>query len=135
MRADVLFRNATIVDGNGGEPYVGHLAVADGCIAAIGSQLDIDEAEREIDATGLYLMPGWTDVHCHFDAQVFWDPLLTPSAQAGVTSASAQFLCACWPVRAHRPCARSRHHGQLWRRGRAVQEARPGLDGRPFGRR
>ena len=99
MRADVLFRNATIVDGNGGEPYISDLAVADGSIAAIGSQLDVDEAERQIDATGLYLMPGWTDVHCHFDAQVFWDPLLTPSAQAGVTSASPANRRRAVPVR------------------------------------
>ena len=98
-----------------GRRFVGDVAIKDGKVAAVGPSLDIQGAE-EIDATGKHVMPGWTDVHCHFDAQVFWDPLLAPSAQAGVTSASAQFLCACWPVPALiAPCARSRHHGQLWR--------------------
>ena len=40
----------------------------------------------EIDADGLLVTPGWVDVHTHYDGQVTWDPLLTPSSWQGVTT-------------------------------------------------
>ncbi|MDT5185982.1 MAG: N-acyl-D-amino-acid deacylase, partial [Mycobacterium sp.] len=55
MAYDLIIRNGTIVDGLGGEPYVGDVAVADGVIAAVGS-VDGD-GSREIDATGLLVTP------------------------------------------------------------------------------
>ena len=41
---------------------------------------------EEIDADGLLVTPGWVDVHTHYDGQVTWDPLLTPSSWQGVTT-------------------------------------------------
>ena len=61
------------------------MAIKDGKVAAVGPSLDIQGAE-EIDATGKHVMPGWTDVHTHYDAQCTWDPLLSPSGCAGVTT-------------------------------------------------
>src|SRR6188472_3776232 len=84
MAYDLIIRNGTIVDGLGGEPYVGDVAVADGVVVAVGT-VDGD-AEREIDATGLLVTPGFVDLHTHYDGQVTWDPLLTPSCWHGVTS-------------------------------------------------
>jgi len=44
---------------------------------------------REVDCSDRHIMPGWTDVHTHFDAQAMWDPLLAPSGPAGVTTVIA----------------------------------------------
>jgi N-acyl-D-aspartate/D-glutamate deacylase len=83
--ADYVFRNGTVVDGNGGPPFVGDVAIQGGLILAVGSRLAL-QGKEEIDATGKHLMPGFTDVHSHFDAQCMWDPLLAPSASGGVTT-------------------------------------------------
>ncbi len=85
---DVLIEGATVVDGVGTVPRQAPVAVTDGRIvideAATGAS-----ARRRIDAGGLVLCPGFVDVHTHFDAQVFWDPYLTPSSLHGVTTVVA----------------------------------------------
>jgi N-acyl-D-amino-acid deacylase len=85
MAPDVIIRNGTIVDGLGGEPYVGDVAIADGVITAIGA---VDgHAAREIDATGLLVTPGFVDLHTHYDGQAIWSDRMTPSSAHGVTTA------------------------------------------------
>ncbi len=84
MTYDLLIRNGTIVDGLGGEPYVGDVAVRDGRIEAVGSVND--DAAREIDATGLLVTPGFVDLHTHYDGQAIWSERLTPSSAHGVTT-------------------------------------------------
>jgi N-acyl-D-aspartate/D-glutamate deacylase len=81
---DLLIRGGTIIDGTGDARFVGDVAVDDGVIAAVGS--DLGAAKREIDASGLLVTPGWVDVHTHYDGQVTWDPYLTPSIWHGVTT-------------------------------------------------
>jgi N-acyl-D-amino-acid deacylase len=82
---DLCIRGGTIVDGLGGEPYVGDIAVSDGVIAAVGS---VDgTAAREIDATGLLVTPGFVDLHTHYDGQAIWSERMTPSSAHGVTTA------------------------------------------------
>ena len=83
---DLLFRNATLLDGSGAEPTVGDLAVRNGRIRAIGPSLAVD-ATQVIDASDLALMPGIIDSHTHFDAQITWDPYVRPSPALGVTTA------------------------------------------------
>jgi N-acyl-D-aspartate/D-glutamate deacylase len=85
MTYDLLIRNGTIVDGLGGEPYVGNVAVRDGVIAAVG-RVNGDSATREIDATGLLVTPGFVDLHTHYDGQSIWSERLTPSSAHGVTT-------------------------------------------------
>ena len=85
MTFDLLIRNGAIVDGLGGEPYVGDVAIRDGVIAAVG-RVDGD-AVREVDATGLLVTPGFVDLHTHYDGQAIWSDRMTPSSAHGVTTA------------------------------------------------
>jgi N-acyl-D-amino-acid deacylase len=81
---DLVIDNAVIIDGLGGPPREGGIAVADGRIAAIGR--DLGSARERIDAHGLTLAPGIVDIHTHYDAQLTWDPYATPSTALGVTT-------------------------------------------------
>jgi len=89
---DLVIRNARLYDGDGAAGKVGDLAVAGGRIAALGAAggaaggASVGEGREEVDAEGLALMPGIIDSHTHYDAQVTWDPGLTPSPSLGVTT-------------------------------------------------
>ncbi|MBV8291224.1 MAG: amidohydrolase family protein [Mycobacterium sp.] len=85
MTYDLIIRNGTIVDGLGGDPYIGDVAVRDGVIAAVGS-VNGSPGTREIDATGLLVTPGFVDLHTHYDGQSIWSERLTPSSAHGVTT-------------------------------------------------
>src|SRR5689334_281903 len=82
---DLLIRGATVVDGLGHDPIAADVAVKDGRIAKIGAVPE--DAVEVVDAGGLALMPGIIDLHTHYDAQVTWDPTLSPSPSLGVTTA------------------------------------------------
>ncbi len=85
--ADVtVVRGGTIVDGTGAPGVPGDVAIADGKIVGIGTGLSGD---RSVDASGCVVAPGFIDIHTHYDAQVFWDPALTPSCFHGVTTVIA----------------------------------------------
>jgi len=85
MTYDLVIRNGTVVDGLGAEPYRADVAVSDGVIVAVGTV----EApgDREIDATGLLVTPGFVDLHTHYDGQAIWSDRLSPSSSHGVTTA------------------------------------------------
>ena len=81
---DLVIRGGTVVDGTGAEKRVADIAIQGDRIVAVGD--DVGEGQREIDATGLLVTPGWVDIHTHYDGQVTWDPHLTPSGWHGVTT-------------------------------------------------
>jgi N-acyl-D-aspartate/D-glutamate deacylase len=88
MTYDLLIRGGTIVDGLGGEPFIGDVAVRDGVICDVGVAGHRNgDATREIDATGLLVTPGFVDLHTHYDGQAIWSDRLTPSSAHGVTTA------------------------------------------------
>jgi N-acyl-D-amino-acid deacylase len=81
---DLEIRGATIIDGLGNPPVKGNVAVRDGRIVAISEERS--GAKEVVDAQGLTLAPGIIDIHTHYDAQVTWDPTLSPSPSLGVTT-------------------------------------------------
>jgi N-acyl-D-aspartate/D-glutamate deacylase len=85
MSHDLIIRNGTVVDGTGAEPRRADVAVDGDRITAIGVLPD-DAGTREIDAAGLTVTPGFIDLHTHLDAQVGWDPMMTPTSWHGVTT-------------------------------------------------
>src|SRR5207248_5978933 len=86
MAADIVIRGGTVIDGSGAPGRRADVAMSDGVIDEIGPNL---RGERELDASGCAVAPGFIDIHTHYDAQVFWDPALKPSSYHGVTTVVA----------------------------------------------
>lgn len=84
---DLVIKGARVVDGTGIPPYVADVGVSGDRITKIG-RIDA-EAPRTIDATGLVLTPGFIDIHTHYDVQLDWDPIVTPSCWHGITTVLA----------------------------------------------
>ena len=85
--ADLIIRNATIVDGTGAPATTGDLAVEGERIVAVGDCSDVaTSGARIVDADGMVLTPGFVDLHTHYDGQITWDPVVAPSSVHGVTT-------------------------------------------------
>ncbi len=84
---DLRMDGGTVIDGSGKPRQQVSVGVRDGKIAYLGPAA---EPARECwDVNGLFVAPGFIDPHTHYDAQIFWDPALTPSNVHGVTTVIA----------------------------------------------
>jgi N-acyl-D-aspartate/D-glutamate deacylase len=83
---EVVIRGGTVVDGSGADGVPADVGIDAGRVTAIGTDL---QGTRVIDAAGALVVPGFIDLHTHYDPQVLWDPQLSPSSQLGVTSVIA----------------------------------------------
>ena len=81
---DLLIKGGTVVDGTGAPATTADVAVQGDVIAAVGALGGA--ARRTIDADGALVLPGWVDIHTHYDGQATWDADLTPSSLHGVTT-------------------------------------------------
>ena len=103
MTYDLLIRDGRIVDGSGMSAFRGDVGVKNGKIAEIGRLSG--PATRTVDAQGAVVAPGFIDNHCHYDAQVTWDPLCSYSCDHGATTVIFR-NCSLW-----RRCARASRNG------------------------
>jgi N-acyl-D-aspartate/D-glutamate deacylase len=82
---DTLIRNVQIIDGSGGEPQSGSVAVVGDRIQAVG-KLDEYSSPNTIDGEGKVLAPGFVDAHTHDDLYVIHHPEMLPKISQGVTT-------------------------------------------------
>ncbi|HET7696565.1 MAG TPA: amidohydrolase family protein [Vicinamibacterales bacterium] len=87
-RFDVVLKNGTILDGSGLPPYRADVAIAGGRIARIGN-LPRDSAEHDIDVTGLYVAPGFINIHSHLQPAALprAENMLTQGVTTEITNA------------------------------------------------
>lgn len=84
MTHDLVIRNGLVVDGTGVPGGVADVAIDADRVSIVGT---VDgRGDREIDAGGRIVTPGFVDIHTHLDAQIGWDPLGSSSCWHGVTS-------------------------------------------------
>jgi N-acyl-D-amino-acid deacylase len=109
MAYDLLIKNGRIIDGSGRPAFHGDVAVARGKIVELGRLSG--PARQVIEADGRVVAPGFVDNHCHYDAQVLWDPLCTFSCNHGATTVIiGNCSLALAPVK---PAARDKLAGML----------------------
>ncbi len=82
---DKIIKGGTVVDGTLTPPFKADVGIKDGKIARVG-YLKSGDAKQTLDATGLIVAPGAIDLHCHYDAPIFWDPACSIGSWHGVTS-------------------------------------------------
>ncbi len=85
MPADLIVRDALVVDGTGAPPFRGDVAVENGRITAVGA-VDGTRAERVIDAGGRVVCPGFVDPHSHSDFTILTNPTAQSTVRQGVTT-------------------------------------------------
>jgi N-acyl-D-aspartate/D-glutamate deacylase len=87
MTYDVIVRAGLWFDGTGAAPQTCTLGIRNGIVAAVSAE-PLDEAgcPDVIDAAGKWIVPGFIDVHTHYDAEVLLDPGLRESVRHGVTT-------------------------------------------------
>ncbi|HEU5309516.1 MAG TPA: amidohydrolase family protein [Acidimicrobiia bacterium] len=100
MTGDLLVRGGALVDGTGAPARDADVRIRDGVVTEVGAGL-VPDGETVVDATGAYVAPGFIDCHTHYDPSLWWDPLVDPMPQHGVTTVvTGNCSLSLTPVRA-----------------------------------
>src|SRR6516162_986693 len=87
MSFDTIIRNGRWFDGTGGPSLIRDIGIRDGRIAAVSSNgLDDSGCDRVIDASGKWVVPGFVDIHTHYDVELWKGPGIEESVRHGVTT-------------------------------------------------
>ena len=81
---DMVIRSGSVIDGTGREAFTADVAIKDGLIVEVGKVSGA--GQREVDADGALVTPGFVDIHTHYDGQATWSDRMSPSSHHGVTS-------------------------------------------------
>ena len=81
---DLVIRSGSVIDGTGQQPFTADVAIKNGKIAATGRVSS--QGDREVNADGALVTPGFVDIHTHYDGQATWSNRMSPSSHHGVTS-------------------------------------------------
>ena len=81
---DLVIRSGSVIDGTGQQPFTADVAIKNGKIAATGRVSG--HGDREVNADGALVTPGFVDIHTHYDGQATWSNRMSPSSHHGVTS-------------------------------------------------
>jgi len=82
---DLLIKNGTVIDGSGTAAFSADIAIKDGKIQRMEPSLKI-ECEKELDATGKMVCPGFIDIHTHTDTTIQINPRAESKIRQGVTT-------------------------------------------------
>ncbi len=87
MAFEAIIKNGLHFDGTGAPGVLRNLGIVAGRVA-VASVEPLDEAgcSRVVDAKGCWVMPGFVDLHTHYDAEVIASPSLSESVRHGVTT-------------------------------------------------
>jgi N-acyl-D-aspartate/D-glutamate deacylase len=95
---DLVIRNGTVLDGTGADPVRADVAIEGDRIAAVGEVPTGDAPE--LDVAGLYVAPGFIDVHSHSDYTLLVDPRARSAIHQGVTlEVVGNCGFGCFPIR------------------------------------
>lgn len=83
---DLVVRSGTVVDGTGAPSRTADIGIVDGRIVAVDDTGRLGGGHREMDADGALVIPGFVDVHTHYDGQATWEATMQPSSWHGVTT-------------------------------------------------
>jgi N-acyl-D-aspartate/D-glutamate deacylase len=86
MGFDIVIKNGLHVDGTGAPAAVRHLGIRDGRVARVSEEPLSEVGARVVDARGKWVLPGFLDVHTHYDAELIAGPALGESVRHGVTT-------------------------------------------------
>jgi N-acyl-D-amino-acid deacylase len=84
MVYDLKISGGFVVDGTGAPGRRADIGIVGDRIVAVGALAEA--ALEEIDATDRVVIPGFVDIHTHYDGQATWDPEMAPSSWHGVTT-------------------------------------------------